>query len=452
MSDGRQLVSMTNPRWHLVRQNRYYIGAKVEERVEKPATVKLGLLTEEDLEAPSGPSIPRPDPSTFKIALVDDDKVTLAVLTQTLRRRGFKVRPFTDPEQALDVLSRDHPDVAIFDMQMPGISGMELVRRIQQRVRANAFPIMILSSEGQEETLAEAFHLGVTDYLVKPVSEAELVVKLEQARNRAFTRPPEQIPRELAGYELQDEVRRGEIGVVFRAVAPAEPGLIRAVKVLRPEIAGDAEPLLRLRREIDILARSEHPSIPRIIASGIVGRLIFYVADEVPAKTLGDLVRERGKITPDEVKILVRDVGDVLRYLHAKHIVHGDITPESVGFTDRGKTTLGDLGFARWVDAQTREDEPVPLPSRYTAPELRDAPLRRELRSDLYALGVCALEALTGKPATHAGSHDAVETRALAAVAPPPLAAIIERLLARLPEDRFPSASALIAELDALAS
>src|SRR5207237_6921376 len=112
----------------------------------------------------------RPDPGGFKIALVDDDKVTLTILAGTLRRSGFKVRPFQDPEQALDVLSRDHPDVAIFDMQMPGISGMELVRRIQQRVRANAFPIMILSSEGEEAILAEAFHLGVIDYLVKPVS------------------------------------------------------------------------------------------------------------------------------------------------------------------------------------------------------------------------------------------------------------------------------------------
>ncbi len=448
MSDGRQLVSMTNPRWHLVRTNRYYEAAKVPDEVVKPDTIKLAPMSEADIAGDAASAIPRLDPSSFKIALVDDDKVTLTILTNTLRRRGFKVRAFQDPEQALDVLSRDHPDVAIFDMQMPGITGMELVRRLQQRIRANAFPIMILSSEGEESILAEAFHLGVTDYLVKPVSEAELVVKLEQTKSRTSARPPEQIPRELGGFELHEEIRRGEIGVTFRATAPSEPDLLRAAKVLRPDVAGDVEPLLRLRREIDILARCEHPSIPKVIASGVVGRLIFYVADEVPVKTLGDLVRERGKITPDEVWILIRDLGEALRHLHGRHIFHGDLTPESVSFTERGKTTIGDLGFARWVDSAPREDEPIPLASRYTAPELRDEPLRRELRSDLYSIGVIALEALTGKPAGQAGSREAADTRALASVAPAPLAALVERMCARFPEDRFANAAALLTALE----
>lgn len=451
MSDGRQLVSMTNPRWHLVRQNRYYDAAKVADPAEGAATATVPSPAPAKKPKAATQRFFRPDPGSFRVALVDDDKVTLTILAGTLRRRGFKVRPFQDPEQALDVLSRDHPDVAIFDMQMPGISGMELVRRLQQRVRANAFPIMILSSEGQESTLAEAFHLGVTDYLVKPVSEAELVVKLEQAHARVAERPPEQVPRELAGYELGEEVRRGEIAITFRATTPTEPDLVRAAKVLRPDVAGDAEPLLRLRREIDLIARCDHPSVPKLMTAGIVGRLIFYVVDEVPVKTLGELVRERGKLTPEEVSILIRDVADALRHLHSRHIFHGDVTPESISFTENGKTTIGDVSYARWLDAAPREDEAIPLASRYTALELRDAPLRRELRSDLYSLGVCALEALTGKPAGQAGSRDAVETKLLANFAPPALGRVIERLCARYPEDRYPSAAALLAALEPLA-
>jgi serine/threonine protein kinase len=443
MSDRRQLVSMTNPRWHLVRQNRYFDAARVPDDPGTGPTPFSPIETVPGVPG-AGANVPRPDPTNFKIALVDDDKVTLTILTGTLRRRGFKVRAFQDPEQALLVLSRDHPDVAIFDMQMPGITGLELVRRLQERVHANAFPIMILSSENEESTLAEAFHLGVTDYLVKPVSEAELVVKLEQAHARVSARPPEQVPRELAGYELHEEVRRGEVGIIFRATTPTEPDLVRAVKVLRPDVAGDAEPLLRIRREIDLLAACDHPAIPRLLASGLVGRLIFFVADEVPVKTLGELVRERGKLSPEEVTILIRDVGDALRHLHSRHIFHGDITPESVSFTERGKTTIGDLGHARWLDAAPREDEPAPQASRYTAPELKMDPHRRELRSDLYSLGVCALEALTGKPAVVGGARDTVDTKLLANFAPLALAKVIERLVARFPDDRFPSASALL--------
>ncbi len=452
MSDGRELVSMSNPRWHLVRTNRYYYAAKVADEAA-PAPGPGPAPVPQTTPPPRTPKLTArfAKPTGWRVALVDDDKVTLTILAGTLRRRNFRVRTFQDPEQALDVLSRDHPDVAIFDMQMPGITGMELVKRLQQRIRSNAFPILILSSEGDEATLAEAFHLGVSDYLVKPVSEAELVVKLEQARARVQAKLPEPIPRELAGYELEEEVRRGEVGILYAATSPAEPDLVRAAKVLRPDMAGDVEPVLRMRREIDILARCDHPSIPRLVTSGIVGRLVFHVTDELPVKTLGELVRERGKLSPPEVRVLIKDVAEALRHLHGRRVFHGDVTPESVSFTDTGKTTLPELGFARFLDDVRREDEPVPLPSRLTAPELRDDPTRRELRADLYSLGVCALEALTGKAAALAGSIGEVSTAPLATLAPGPLARVVERLCARFPDDRFPSAAALLVALEELA-
>ena len=82
------------------------------------------------------------------MALVDDDKVTLAILSRSLRRRGYLVRTFQDPESAIDVLCRDGPDIAVVDMQMPGITGIELVRQLEpesRRARLQCRPLRFLA-------------------------------------------------------------------------------------------------------------------------------------------------------------------------------------------------------------------------------------------------------------------------------------------------------------------
>jgi serine/threonine protein kinase len=437
-------VSMWNPRWHLVRDNRLSLAARVPGPEEMPDPSDTRTKTAPELrEQPA----PRVEPKGLRVALVDDDKVTLTILSNTLRRRGYRVRAFQDPEQALDVLSRDHPDVAICDMQMPQMSGLELVRALEQRVKAQPFPIMILSSVGQEATLAEAFQHGVTDYLVKPVSEAELVVKLEKAFARRRERPPEQIPHEVSGYELLEEVRRGETAILFRAQKRWEPGIVRRAKVLRPDLAGEAEPLLRFRREVDVLAACDHPAVPRLLATGLVGRLLYYISDDETVLTLGERVRERGRLSQQETFALLREAGGALEHLHERDVFHGDITPESLCVKESGAVQVSELGCARSLRRLPREDEPCALASRYTARELVAAPWSADPRSDLYSLGVCALEAFTGRPATQDRSF-AVDARLLASV-PPPLHTVLVRLVAPL-EDRFPTARELLEALDRL--
>lgn len=386
----------------------------------------------------------------IKVALVDDDKVTLAILSRSLRRRGYLVRTFQDPESALDVLCHDAPDVAIVDMQMPGITGIELIRQLEHRLGGLPFPLLVLSSVEDEKTLQAAFRYGVADYLIKPVTEGELAVKLDQAIAKHKDSLPEAIPRELGGLELQEELRRGEVALLFRALDTWDPDVSRVVKVLRPDLGGDAEPLLKLRREIDVLARCDHPGIPRLHTSGLCGRLLFYAADTIPTRSLGEWIREQGRLDVPGTAKLLRSAASALEHLHGRSVLVSDLTPESLGVTANGDIMVMELGNARWIRGGPRGDEPTPLRTRYTAPEWFTEPPHPDLRSDLFALGMSALEAYAGRPAPRAGPNGPADPRPLADGLPQGLAQLLLSLVARAPSERPPHAAAVLEALDRL--
>lgn len=505
-SKGRVQLGAWNPRWHLTRVNRFSDAARLaraaSERADKRPTLNFAQLAE--AEAPpegaeaaeaapetgvlqtgpiTGPetsssgerpawepvarrrqheatkNVPRPRVSApaasleiaaseLRIALVDDDRVALAVLGRSLRKRGAQVRTFRDPEQALESLCRDQPDAAIVDMQMPGISGMELVQRLRRRLSGLPFPLLILSSVEEEEVLREAFRLGVMDYLVKPVTEAELLVKVQKAIQRKAEQS-EAVPRELGGFELLSSIRRSEVGVVYSAIdtwGRYDEGE-KALKVLRPDLAGDAEPLLRLRREIDVLEQHQHHNLVRMREAGLEGRLLYYVADEIPAETLGQRVREGGPLDRAGLKDVLTEVASVLNYLHQDGIVVGDLSPESLGVTPRGRLILCELGCARILGGAVRYDEGTLPQTRYAAPELFRERAVLGTASDLYSLGVIALECWSGRPAVRKRSTGLIDLEQLCEGLPEHLAELLAALVSPRAERR-PSARQLLGRLE----
>ncbi|MGE0710546.1 MAG: protein kinase [Planctomycetota bacterium] len=494
-SKGRVQVSVWNPRWHLTRESRLAAAGRVpdeseararqlerQRREQREREAELGSDTEPasgSQTAPAWAPVRRARPTasasepartpppaavvesegegegpaveSLRVVLVDDDRVALAVLGRSLRKRGVRLRTFQDPESALESLCRDHPDAAIVDMQMPGITGLELVHRLRRRLNGLPFPMLVLSSVEEEEVLREAFRLGVVDYLVKPVTEAELLVKLQKAiASAAAAADARAIPRELSGFELIEELRRSEVGVVYRVADTWDryPDVLKALKVLRPELSGDSEPLLRLRREIDILAACQHPNLVRIREVGLEGRLLFYVADEIPAETLGHRVRELGRFDRRQTGEVLREMAQVLAYLHQYGVVVGDLSPEGIGVDGRGRLILCELGCARRLDGVLRADE-APLPrTRYSAPELfRDQP-EVDYAVDLYALGVIVLECWSGRPALRNRSTGLIEVGALAEGLPTHLQEVLALLVDTRPQRR-PTAADLVQMLEA---
>ena len=476
---GRAQVSLSNPRWHLRRTNRLARAAQALDGLDLPKRPKApppklepkpqpksGRLLQSkhdptaattswevaeaaeqaaDAEgtrpgarvtgrlarrAPVGRS-PLVGPLTgVRVALIDDDKVALAVLGKALRKRGCKVGTFRDPESALEVVARDQPDALIVDMQMPGITGPELVRRLIARLNVIPFPVLVLSSLEREEALQEAFRAGVSDYLVKPCSEGELAVKLEQALTKHQASPLPEVPLELGGFEVGEELCRGELGSVYQARDPwNEAQGDYAIKVLRPEFAGEAMPLLQLRREINVLAAVDHPSVPQLVKSGLLGGLLFYVTGQYPLLSLGQEVRETGKLGPDEVWQVLTEIGGALVALHADGWCLTRLTPEGLGRNDAGRIMLTDLAHARRHHHAAREDEPALTRSRYAPPEHYLDPPVADYRGDVYALGAVALELYAGRPAVRARGTQRVDVAGLGAGLPIALLDLLEGML-----------------------
>lgn len=394
--------------------------------------------------------------------VVDDDGVCLAMLARGLRKRGFEVAAFSNPLEALESLQTDEPVAAVVtDIRMPHMSGLEVVREVNARLGDAAPPVLVVSSEGDEFTLAEAFRLGAADYLIKPVSAVELGVKLERAL-RAPGRPGSgklSFPRVMGPWRLQGCVGRGGTACVFRALRVDDP-TPRALKVVWPHLIQKTEVMLRFRREIETLSRLTHPGLVRFIESGRAGEALFYyVMEFVEGETLRDRIREGGRGTFQDALDLIERTAPALGYLHDNDLVHRDVKPSNLFLLD-DRVVLGDFGLIRTLVDRgiTLEDEFIGTPL-YLAPEVfRSSDFDRTV--DLYSLGVCALELIMGTPPLDEpdpmrligrlldrGLPDPREI--LPADVPGPVRELIGRMVSPLPEERHADADALVAAVAA---
>lgn len=115
------------------------------------------------------------------IALVDDDRNILTSISMALEAEGFKVRTYTDSTQALDGLSRDPADLAVFDIKMPRLDGMELLARLRKR---SELPVIFLTSKDEEVDEVLGLRVGADDYIRKPFSQRLLIERIRAVLRR----------------------------------------------------------------------------------------------------------------------------------------------------------------------------------------------------------------------------------------------------------------------------
>ncbi|GGV62087.1 serine/threonine-protein kinase [Streptomyces massasporeus] len=262
-------------------------------------------------------------------------------------------------------------------------------------------------------------------------------------------------------YLLEEPLGRGATGTVWRArqretagaeaAVPGQPGETVAIKVLKEELAGDPDIVMRFLRERSVLLRLTHPNIVRVRDLVVEGELLALVMDLVEGPDLHRYLRENGPFTPVAAALLTAQIADALAASHADGVVHRDLKPANVllqQYDGQMHPLLTDFGIARLADSPglTRTQEFVGTPA-YVAPESAEG--RPQTSAvDIYGAGILLYELVTGRPPFSGGSalevlhqHLSAEPRRPSTV-PDPLWTVIERCLRKNPDER-PSAENL---------
>ncbi|MEY4957743.1 MAG: hypothetical protein RL409_2000 [Gemmatimonadota bacterium] len=253
-------------------------------------------------------------------------------------------------------------------------------------------------------------------------------------------------------YLIAQEVGRGGMAVVYAAedVRLQRPV---ALKVLPPELAFRGDVRERFVREAQTAARLNHPHIVPIYAVHEEGGLVCFAMALVKGESLAARIVREPRPTFEDIAHLLEQVADALAYAHACGVVHRDVKPDNVLIdTESGRSMVTDFGIARAAESGSRLTQTgiaVGTPA-FMSPEQATGEREIDGRSDIYSLGVVGYLMLTGRLPFEATSTPAMlmkhvsETpmpiRAVRPDAPHTLVEILERCLAKQPQDRWDNA------------
>ncbi|MFN2636706.1 MAG: serine/threonine-protein kinase [Gemmatimonadaceae bacterium] len=264
-----------------------------------------------------------------------------------------------------------------------------------------------------------------------------------------------------ANYELESEVGRGGMGIVYCA---RDRRLKReiAIKVLPPELSFRADIRQRFLREAETAAQLNHPNIVPIYTVEERDNLVYFVMAYIAGDNLGVRLQQHGPMAPVEARRILREVADALAYAHHRNVIHRDIKPDNIIIdAETGRAMVTDFGIARALtdsgDSRlTATGMAIGTPA-YMSPEQSAGDRAIDGRSDLYSLGVVGYQMLCGQPPFVASNTPSMLVKHLSEKPvpvderwpdlPPDLARAVMICLEKDPNDRFPSAAAFSAAL-----
>ncbi|MFE9246650.1 protein kinase [Nocardiopsis sp. NPDC006938] len=258
-------------------------------------------------------------------------------------------------------------------------------------------------------------------------------------------------PRELGRFRLLRRVGEGGMGVVFLAVSTEASGEdLAAVKVIRPEYAGEREFRARFASEVDLARRVRGPYTARVLDADTDGTRPWLATEYVPGPSLHDAVRDSGPFPESSLRVLAAGLAEALSAIHAVGLIHRDLKPSNVLLSPRGPQVI-DFGIARAADATqlTRTGQALGTPA-YMSPEQAVGSVV-DRRSDLFSFGGVLLFTATGRQPFGAGNAPAQLYRVVneepdLGGVPEALRPLVTACLAKAPDDR-PELGAVLAEL-----
>ncbi|MEL6306489.1 MAG: serine/threonine-protein kinase [Chloroflexota bacterium] len=270
---------------------------------------------------------------------------------------------------------------------------------------------------------------------------------------------------QLTRYKIKERLGSGGMATVYRAT---DTNLDRevAIKVLHEHLLYEKTFKERFVREARLIASLNHPNIIQIYDFDTLesdsGKVYFMVMNYLPGDTLIDVMTscraDHETLAHEKTRHIVKDLAEALDYAHERDMIHRDVKPANIIFTDDEHVVLTDFGIARLAQGSnlTQEDTIIGTPAYMSPEQATGQPI--DHRSDIYSLGVILFELLTGRPPFDDESTVSLLLKHVQMPPPsvsefmqvrnPALDAVLNRALAKRPEDRYQSAMALYNELE----
>ncbi len=271
------------------------------------------------------------------------------------------------------------------------------------------------------------------------------------------------VPVELAEhprYRVQKVIGRGGMGIVYKAEHRMMQRPV-ALKVINRRFIANSEAIERFHQEVRAAAQLSHPNIVGAFDAEQAGNLHFLVMEYVEGKSLAQWVQQRGPLTIVQACNATRQICQGLQHAHERGMTHRDIKPQNLMLAKNGKIKILDFGLARFEREQIAVSPTAPTESEltafgtllgtpdYMAPEQASDARLADARSDIFSLGSTLYFLLTGRSPFEAGSFTAMISKgvqremvpltSLRKDLPTELVAIVERMMALKPSERFAS-------------
>jgi serine/threonine protein kinase len=260
-------------------------------------------------------------------------------------------------------------------------------------------------------------------------------------------------------FEITEELARGGMGVVFRAVEHPIDRVV-ALKVLPPELGLTPRALERFRREASTVADLDHRNIVPVYRLGQVGGVPFIAMKLVEGRSLEAILTQQGALPAETVIHVLRQVASGIAYAHQRMVVHRDVKSANILVERDGRVMISDFGVAlRQTDVTLTADGTVIGTPAFMSPE-QCAGLRADPVSDQYSLGIVAFQMLAGQLPFHSDTlagfiqhhlhTPAPDLRQVRRDVPDEVLRVVRRMLMKDPEARFPSSDEMLGAIEGL--
>jgi eukaryotic-like serine/threonine-protein kinase len=409
----------------------------------------------------------------MRLLLIEDSETERARIAAQLREAMPEAQveewaPAARGKPARDFYWRGYDAVLLSDSPR-GEDGLEWLRTFKA-AGATLPPTLILAGAGGEDHVVRAVKAGAADFLRKAeLTGVRLAIALREAlldaaqvyrpgdtqtRSQpldiaAIGKPAHANAVRIRGYNILRQIGEGGMAKVYLAERE-ETRLQLVLKVLDKTVVHDEQFLQRFRRECRIISKMQNEHVVAIYDHGVTDDYAFLAMEYFGGGDLKARIAE-GLSSMEALKVLMQ-LAKALDAVHSAGIVHRDVKPQNIMFREGNRLALVDFGLAKEVDGRSTVTHAglVLATPLYMSPEQYQEG-RQDERSDLYSVGVILYEMLTGKLPFTADNAPALAYQHVNAPVPrlPQRLAgyqgIVDRLMAKRPEDRFQSARELFA-------